>query len=413
MSAEQSAGRPVYASDLYSLGLTAIFALTGKAPQDLDTDPSTGEILWRSYAPQVSTSFATILDKAIHLSLSNRFANVPQMLTALRGVSATVTTAVTPVSPPRPAAGSAPGGIPSAPPVGGDGVATPFSTQPTTPVSPSVQATVGQGSTQPGSRAEWKIAALTGAVIGSFILLAAFVIRAELPKILGKTETPPETSTAPSRTVGGPQSSPAPTQPVASMPPQSTSPPPVSPPAAPPPPAPAPPPRVPTNATIAGHSGSKNIRSGPGTEYGVVTTAYPGDRIQITGGRYNADNYLWYQIYVPKSGTQGWIASHLADLDSSAAPPLPRRPQRRPPPRRPPSRPPSTGTNATIVGTSGSKNIRRGPGTNYGVQHIAYPGDRVRILTSGRDRGGYLWYKVSFPKSGATGWIAAQLINRD
>jgi hypothetical protein len=73
----------------------------------------------------------------------------------------------------------------------------------------------------------------------------------------------------------------------------------------------------------------------------------------------------------------------------------------------------SDGTNATIVGQSGSKNIRSGPGTNYASQHIAYPGDRVRILSSSQDGGGYLWYKVYFPKSGADGWIAAQLINRD
>ena len=32
MASEQSAGRPIYASDLYSLGLTAIYLLTGKTP---------------------------------------------------------------------------------------------------------------------------------------------------------------------------------------------------------------------------------------------------------------------------------------------------------------------------------------------------------------------------------------------
>lgn len=32
MPSEQAAGRPVYSSDLYSLGLTAIYLLTGKEP---------------------------------------------------------------------------------------------------------------------------------------------------------------------------------------------------------------------------------------------------------------------------------------------------------------------------------------------------------------------------------------------
>ena len=38
MPSEKSAGRPVYSSDLYSLGLTAIYLLTGKVPGQLDTN---------------------------------------------------------------------------------------------------------------------------------------------------------------------------------------------------------------------------------------------------------------------------------------------------------------------------------------------------------------------------------------
>lgn len=65
MASEQSAGRPVYSSDLYSLGLTAIYLLTGKMPEQLEADPRTGEIVWRQYALSISPSFAAVLDKAI------------------------------------------------------------------------------------------------------------------------------------------------------------------------------------------------------------------------------------------------------------------------------------------------------------------------------------------------------------
>jgi serine/threonine-protein kinase len=65
------------------------------------------------------------------------------------------------------------------------------------------------------------------------------------------------------------------------------------------------------------------------------------------------------------------------------------------------------------VGEPGAKNIRSGPGTNFSAPHIAYPGDRVKITDSSSDSGGYLWYKVYFPNSGAEGWIAAQLVQRD
>ena len=83
MASEQSIGRAVFASDLYSLGLTAIYTLTGKIPQELPTDPMTGEIQWRQFAPTVSTGLAHVIDKAIALGVQGRFQTAQQMLDAL------------------------------------------------------------------------------------------------------------------------------------------------------------------------------------------------------------------------------------------------------------------------------------------------------------------------------------------
>ena len=69
--------------------------------------------------------------------------------------------------------------------------------------------------------------------------------------------------------------------------------------------------------------------------------------------------------------------------------------------------------NATIGGQPGSKNIRSGPGTVYSSKHTAYTGNRVRVMESANDSGGYTWYKVYFPEAGVDGWIAAQLLNID
>jgi Bacterial SH3 domain len=69
--------------------------------------------------------------------------------------------------------------------------------------------------------------------------------------------------------------------------------------------------------------------------------------------------------------------------------------------------------NATIVGTPEAKNIRSGAGTDYKPLHTAYPGDRIRVIGKGYDRGGYLWYNIYFPKSGASGWIGAHLVQVD
>ena len=162
-------------------------------------------------------------------------------------------------------------------------------------------------------------------------------------------------------------------------------------------------PSSPTNATIVGESGSKNIRSGPGLEYRKIHIAYPGDRVQVINITANADNFPWYKIYFPKSGAQGWIAGNLLALDG----------QRAIQPARPNPAIAAAATNATITGKSGTKNLRSGPGTQYSIAASLATGERVKILNRGQDPGGYLWYKVYHPSSGNRGWIAAQLVNID
>ncbi|MDZ7963070.1 MAG: protein kinase [Aulosira sp. DedQUE10] len=84
MPSEQAMGRPVFSSDLYSLGMTAIYLLTGKQPQELETDPRTGEIIWSQHALSVSPTFAGVIDKAIAYHPRDRFATAREMLQALQ-----------------------------------------------------------------------------------------------------------------------------------------------------------------------------------------------------------------------------------------------------------------------------------------------------------------------------------------
>lgn len=92
MAAEQAAGRPRYASDLYSLGLIAVFLLTGKLPQILETDTRTGEILWRRDAPNCHSHLATVIDQAIRFHPRDRFADAKEMLDALNAHPTTIAT---------------------------------------------------------------------------------------------------------------------------------------------------------------------------------------------------------------------------------------------------------------------------------------------------------------------------------
>ncbi|WP_228054932.1 serine/threonine-protein kinase [Gloeocapsopsis crepidinum] len=91
MSPEQAAGRPVYASDIYGLGLTAIYLLTGKLPQELETSQHE-EILWQQYIPQISPKFAAVINKAIQYHPRDRYTTAIKMLEDLQYTSLTATT---------------------------------------------------------------------------------------------------------------------------------------------------------------------------------------------------------------------------------------------------------------------------------------------------------------------------------
>ncbi|NEP12123.1 MAG: protein kinase [Symploca sp. SIO2C1] len=79
---EQMALRPVYASDLYALGITCIYLLTGKSPKDLDYNPSTGEMIWRKYV-DISDHFAEVLQKMLESAVRHRYQSSGEILRAL------------------------------------------------------------------------------------------------------------------------------------------------------------------------------------------------------------------------------------------------------------------------------------------------------------------------------------------
>jgi serine/threonine protein kinase, bacterial len=99
MPIEQMSGRPMFASDIYALGLTAIYLLTGKLPAEIETDPYSGNINWQSLAPNVSPQLVEILNKAIQPSSRDRYKNAQEMLQDLNISSSPFTPLSTIVSP--------------------------------------------------------------------------------------------------------------------------------------------------------------------------------------------------------------------------------------------------------------------------------------------------------------------------
>lgn len=82
---EQMAGKPRFCSDIYSLGIICIQALTGLHPQQLPEDPRTSEIMWRDQA-DVSPDLADLLDKMVRYDFRQRYQSVAEVWQALQNV---------------------------------------------------------------------------------------------------------------------------------------------------------------------------------------------------------------------------------------------------------------------------------------------------------------------------------------
>lgn len=81
---EQIYGKPVFASDLYSLGVTCIHLLTQIPPFDL-YDPHDGKYVWRDYLAgnSVSDRFAAIVDRLLENTVRDRYPNAEAVLADL------------------------------------------------------------------------------------------------------------------------------------------------------------------------------------------------------------------------------------------------------------------------------------------------------------------------------------------
>lgn len=391
MAPEQSAGRPLYASDIYGVGLTGIYLVTGKVPAELPCDPTTGKIEWRAAAPHVGNSLADILDRAVAVQPQERFASAQYMRQILQGV-----TSIPHLDEPT---------ISRNPPNPLQPVPSTVTTQVVAPAATAVASTPSTSSEQQPaisratSQSDWIKALILGGCIGGAILGAVLLLR---PQPIPEVQPSPMVSASPS-----------PLDSLSPVAPQSLEP---TPPEAPATVSPSPSPQpVTTAAATCGDPG------------GSGDTWYP---VFINQGNLEQVRNQYCQDAIAKTRNNGTPAVQVASFNSrekaesfaqkvggevgepyqvaSSTP----APTGSPAPSA--SSPPSQdGTNAVIIGDSSEKNIRRGPGTEYGVQHVAYPGDRVEILSSTTDKGGYTWYKVYFPKSGASGWIAGQLLRPD
>ena len=82
---EQLALRPVYASDIYSLGVTTIYLMTGKKPANIGLNPNTGEVMWLKDL-EIGDRFGNLLSKMLDVSVEKRYQTAEEVLQDLNQV---------------------------------------------------------------------------------------------------------------------------------------------------------------------------------------------------------------------------------------------------------------------------------------------------------------------------------------
>lgn len=81
-ASEHCLGRPQFSSDLYSLGVIAIQALTGMRPAQIPQDPNTLELVWRDQA-EVSDALAEVVERMVQYHFGRRYQAASDALAAL------------------------------------------------------------------------------------------------------------------------------------------------------------------------------------------------------------------------------------------------------------------------------------------------------------------------------------------
>jgi serine/threonine protein kinase, bacterial len=83
MPTEQGQGKPRPNSDIYSLGIIAIQALTGLSPTALQEDQETGEIIWQQ-SVTLNSRLVAVLTKMVRYHFKDRYQNATEALQACK-----------------------------------------------------------------------------------------------------------------------------------------------------------------------------------------------------------------------------------------------------------------------------------------------------------------------------------------
>jgi len=135
-----------------------------------------------------------------------------------------------------------------------------------------------------------------------------------------------------------------------------------------------------------------NLRRGAGTNYGVIKVIGTGTTVTVT----DASNSQWYKVKL-SDGTEGYLFSEYLKVTSGNIDSA--KPSAKPTPTPAPS-------NGTVQAkTTSDLNVRKGPGTSYGIVKVIDMNVTVTVTEATNSS----WYKVKL-SDGTEGYLAAQYL---
>ena len=135
-----------------------------------------------------------------------------------------------------------------------------------------------------------------------------------------------------------------------------------------------------------------NLRRGAGTNYGVIKVIGTGTTVTVT----DASNNQWYKVKL-SDGTEGYLFSEYlkvtsGNIDSAK-------------PSATPTPTPAPNNGTVQAKTTSDLNVRKGPGTSYGIVKVIDMNVTVTVTEATNSS----WYKVKL-SDGTEGYLAAQYL---
>lgn len=171
-------------------------------------------------------------------------------------------------------------------------------------------------------------------------------------------------------------------------------------------------PQATTSTGVVSTSGqSLNVRSGPGTNFGVIGRLSNGAQVQVVGKNDAGD---WLQVQATGITGEAWVLAAAINTSADAVPvaaattdstvknvanPV------QPTPQAATAAPQETGK-ATAITQPATMNVRSGPGTNYNIVSSLSAGTSLEILALNPAGD---WYQVSVPGLNDPAWVFASL----